>query len=66
MVSTWENGAGLGLWEEGEAIIVIQARTIPLGQSVIGKALSGSFDISHVSSLEEVEAVHQNRLASAG
>ena len=66
MVSTWENGAGLGLWEEGEAIIVIQARTIPLGQSVIGKSLSGSFDISHVSSLEEVEAVHQNRLASAG
>ena len=63
MVSTWENGAGLGLWDQ--TVIVIQARTIPLGQSVIGKSLSGSFDISHVSSWEEVEAVHQNCLASS-
>ena len=40
------------------------ARTIPLGQSGIGKSFSGSFDVSHVSSWEEVEAVHQNCLAS--
>ena len=63
VVSTWENGAGLGLWDCG--IIVPQAGAIPLGQSVIGKSLSGSSDISHVSSWEEVEAVHQNCLASS-